>query len=424
MHTLAHFLFIGNVSESLSAFDLRSWSQHLLRFVILVFIAVILHWIARRVLLRLITRLATISKNRWDDLLVEHKVFNRAAHIAPALVIYVGAHFLMLSNALTAHVQAVALAYIALMALSVFTSLLNALNAAYRTYPFARGRDIKGIIQMVQIITWLVGGIFVLAMLMGQSPWKFLGSIGALSAILMLVFKDSILGLVASIQVSINDMVQVGDWIEMPKYGADGDVIDISLHTVKIQNWDKTISTIPTYALVADPVKNWRGMSESGGRRIKRAVNIDMNTAKFCTEEMLDRFERFELLRDYLRERRAEVSNFNQKLEVSTDELINGRRLTNLGCFRAYLVAYLRNHPMISDQLTFLVRHLAPIDRGLPIEVYVFSADQKWANYENIQADIFDHLLAAIPEFDLAVFQSPSGRDFQLLASNRKPDNS
>jgi len=396
--------------------NLGMWGDRLVRLAILVLIAFTLHWIARRVLLGLVVRLAARSKNHWDDFMVEHKVFNRAAHIAPALVIYVGAHFLLLPQLLTKYVQTIALAYIALMALTMIAALLNAGYAVYRTYPFSAGREIKGIVQMVKIIVWIFGGILILALLMDVSPWKFLGGLGALSAIVLLVFKDSILGLVASIQVSANDMVQVGDWIEMPKYGADGDVIDISLNTVKVQNWDKTISTIPTYALVAEPVKNWRGMSESGGRRIKRAVHIDMNTAKFCTEEMMDRFERFELLQDYLKERRVEVSDFNRDRAVSTDELINGRRLTNLGCFRAYLVAYLRNHPMISDQLTFLVRHLAPTDRGLPIEVYVFSTDQKWANYENIQADIFDHLLAAIPEFDLSVFQSPSGRDFQSFA--------
>lgn len=417
MNTQLSAMIIGNLNASLRALNLDTWVLLLVRLAILVLIAMTLHWIARRVILRLVTRLTARSKNHWDDILVEHHVFSRAAHIAPALVIYAGAHFLALPDPRTDYVQNLALAYIALISLTVITALLNAANEIYRTYPFSKGRNIKGVIQMVQIVAWLIGGIFILALLMDKTPWKLLGGLGALSAILLLVFKDSILGLVASIQVSANNMVQVGDWIEMPKYGADGDVIDISLNTVKVQNWDKTIATIPTYALVADPVKNWRGMSESGGRRIKRAVNIDMSTAKFCTEEMLDRFERFELLRDYLGERRAEVSEFNRERVVSTEELINGRRLTNLGCFRAYLVAYLRNHPMISDQLTFLVRHLAPTDKGLPIEVYVFSTDQKWANYENIQADIFDHLLAAIPEFDLAVFQSPSGRDFKSLMS-------
>jgi miniconductance mechanosensitive channel len=419
MNALIDVLVIGNVSQSLGALDLRSWGDCLVRFVILVLIAMTLHWISRRVLLRLISRVAAHSKNRWDDILVEHHVFSRVAHIAPALVFYYGAHIL-LPPLLTKYLENVAFAYMGLMAVVVVVALLNAANAVYRTYPFSKGRNIKGLIQMVQVIAWLFGGILIIAHLRDVSALKFLGGLGALSAIVLLVFKDSILGLVASIQVSANDMVQVGDWIEMPKYGADGDVIDISLNTVKVQNWDKTISTIPTYALVADPVKNWRGMSESGGRRIKRAVNIDMNTAKFCTEEMLDRFERFELLQDYLKERRAEVNDFNRDRAVSTDELINGRRLTNLGCFRAYLVAYLRNHPMISDQLTFLVRHLAPTDRGLPIEVYVFSTDQKWANYESIQADIFDHLLAAIPEFDLSVFQSPSGRDFQSFAHTKE----
>jgi len=239
--------------------------------------------------------------------------------------------------------------------------------------------------------------------------------------VLLLVFKDSILGLVASFQMSANNMVRIGDWIEMPKYGADGDVIDISLNTVKVQNWDKTISTIPTYALVADPVKNWRGMSESGGRRIKRAICIDMQTVTFCSDEMLDRFENFEHVATYLKERRGEIEAFNKEHRVDIAEVINGRRITNLGTFRAYIVGYLRHHPLIhTEDMTFLVRQLAPTEHGLPIEIYVFSRDQVWANYESIQADIFDHIIAAVPEFDLAVFQSPTGRDFRGMGGAGK----
>jgi miniconductance mechanosensitive channel len=237
------------------------------------------------------------------------------------------------------------------------------------------------------------------------------------------VFKDSILGLVASFQVSANDMVRIGDWIEMPNYGADGDVIDISLNTVKVQNWDKTISTIPTYALVSDPVKNWRGMAESGGRRIQRAIHIDMHTVKFCTEEMLDRFEKFEHLSDYLAPRRREVADFNREHNVDTSQSVNGRRLTNLGTFRAYVSGYLRHHPKIHRDLTFLVRQLQPNDKGIPIEIYVFSNDQEWANYEALQADIFDHIIAAVPAFDLAVFQSPTGRDVRALSGEKSRCN-
>jgi miniconductance mechanosensitive channel len=217
-------------------------------------------------------------------------------------------------------------------------------------------------------------------------------------------------------------MVRIGDWIEMPKYGADGDVIDVTLHTVKVQNWDKTISTIPAYHLISDSFKNWRGMSESGGRRIKRSVSIDMSSVKFCTPDMLNRFEKFQLITDYIKSRRTEISEYNRAHQVDTSELINGRNMTNIGTFRAYLVAYLRNHPLIHDEMTFLVRQLPPGDHGLPIEIYVFSKDQVWANYEAIQADIFDHILAVLPSFELRVFQEPTGHDFRTAIPSTRPE--
>jgi miniconductance mechanosensitive channel len=237
-----------------------------------------------------------------------------------------------------------------------------------------------------------------------------------MAAVLMLIFKDPILGLAAGIQLSANKMVRVGDWIEMPKYGADGDVIDISLTTVKVQNWDKTIITIPTFALVSEGVKNWRGMSESGGRRIKRPIFIDMTSVKFCTQEMIERFSKIQYLSNYVLDKKKELSDFNEQRNIDNTVLVNGRRMTNLGTFRAYLVSYLRDHPKINKNLTFLVRQLDPGPTGLPIEIYVFSSDQVWANYESIQADIFDHVLAVIPEFDLRVYQNPTGSDFQNLA--------
>jgi miniconductance mechanosensitive channel len=231
----------------------------------------------------------------------------------------------------------------------------------------------------------------------------------------MLIFKDSILGLVAGIQLSTNQMLHIGDWIEMPKYGADGDVIDISLTTLKVQNWDKTITTIPTYALISDYFKNWRGMSESGGRRIKRSINIDVTSIKFCTQEMLDKFKRFKCIREYVERKLEEIDTHNTSEGVDESDLVNGRHLTNIGTFRAYVAAYLRSHPRVHQGMTFLVRHLQPTAEGLPIQIYIFSNDQAWANYEAIQADIFDHILAVVPEFELRVFQNPTGADFQAL---------
>ena len=236
----------------------------------------------------------------------------------------------------------------------------------------------------------------------------------------MLVFKDSILGLVASIQIITNDLVNIGDWVEIPKYGADGDVLDISLTTIKVQNWDKTITTIPTYALIADSFKNWRGMSQSGGRRIKRSISIDMNSISFLSEEMIRRFEKFEFLDDYIRARQKEVAEYNETHSIDTSEVINGRRLTNLGTFRAYLKEYLKRHQKLHQNMTLLVRHLAPTPTGIPIEIYTFTNDIAWANYEDIQADLFDHILSVIPEFDLRVFQNPSGDDIRAVVSSVK----
>ncbi|MDA0322099.1 MAG: mechanosensitive ion channel [Verrucomicrobia bacterium] len=395
--------------------------QFMLRTVLLIVVAIIANAIAKKVVVNLIQRLAARTKTDWDNIFVRNNVFRWLSHLAPGLVIYYGCLVLYPELELNGWIQRVAMAYMGVILLIAINSALNASVDIYRATSVSQGRPIKGLVQMIQIIMWSVGVITLVALLMNQSPWKFLTGIGALSAVLLLVFKDSILGLVASFQVSANNMVRIGDWIEMPKYGADGDVMDISLNTVKVQNWDKTISTIPTYALVADPVKNWRGMSESGGRRIKRAIFIDMQTVTFCSDEMLDRFEQFEHVAAYLKERRVEVEAYNKEHGVDTSLVINGRRITNLGTFRAYVIGYLRNHPMIhTDDMTFLVRQLAPTELGLPIEIYVFSRDQVWANYESIQADIFDHIIAAVPEFDLAVFQSPTGRDFGGIGAQPK----
>jgi miniconductance mechanosensitive channel len=392
--------------------------DYLIRGGILLVAAAIAYFIANKILIRLIRRIAARTKSRWDDALVENKVFHRLSNLVPGLVVYFGCWIAFPeSEDLNTMLVRIAMAYMIIVLLLSISALLRSVVVVYRTQEASKQRPIKGFVQTIEFVIWIVGMIAVVAMLMDQSPWKFLTGIGALSAVLLLVFKDSLLGLFASFLVTANDMVRIGDWIEMPKYGADGDVIDISLNTVKVQNWDKTISTIPTYALVADPVKNWRGMSESGGRRIKRAIHIDMHTVRFCTPEMLNRFERFEHVAEYLSNRRKEVESYNREHSVDTDLILNGRQLTNLGTFRAYVIGYLRSHPAIHPDMTFLVRQLAPTDRGLPLEIYVFSSDQVWANYEAIQADIFDHIIAAVSEFDLAVFQSPSGRDFRQLVA-------
>jgi miniconductance mechanosensitive channel len=251
--------------------------------------------------------------------------------------------------------------------------------------------------------------------MLDQSPWLLISGLGAVTAVLLLIFKDTILSFLASLHIVMYDLVRVGDWIEMPKYDADGDVIDIALHTVKVQNWDKTITTIPTYKLIEDSFKNWRGMQESGGRRIKRHLLIDQKSVKFCDEEMVERFKKIQLLSPYLNQKKEEIEVFNKEHNIDTSVLINGRRMTNLGTFRAYVTAYLKGNELISKDMTFLVRQLQPTPEGLPLEIYVFSRDTAWANYEAIQADIFDHLLAAISFFDLRVFQRPSGYDLEMI---------
>ena len=275
-----------------------------------------------------------------------------------------------------------------------------------------RTAPIKGYLQVIKIVVYVLGTVVVVATLMDQNPLIFVSGIGAMTAVLMLVFKDTILSLVASVQIASNDMVRLGDWVEMPKLNADGDVIDIALHTVKIRNFDNTITTVPTSKFIDESFKNWRGMSESGARRIKRSIYIDKSTIRFLTDEEVNRFKRFKLLEDYVEKKQEEIRAFNESLGGRV-QAVNWRRMTNIGTLRAYIVNYLRNHPKIDQSRTLLVRQLAPTPHGLPIELYVFSNDTKWVAYEGIQADIFDHIIALLPEFGLRLFQHPTGADWR-----------
>jgi miniconductance mechanosensitive channel len=294
--------------------------------------------------------------------------------------------------------------------------LLSASGEVYAKSKFARRVHIKGYLQVVKLILGLVGILAVITIFTGQSPFYLLSGIGAMTAVLMLVFKDTILSFVATVQISSNDLFKIGDWVEAPQFGADGDVLDIALHTVKIQNWDKTITVIPTHKLIDSSFKNWRGMTESGGRRIKRAIFIDVSTIRFCDEELLRRFRQFDRIKDYINSKISEVDDSNRQSKATLEQVINGRRLTNIGTFRAYIKAYLHNHEKIHDDMTFLVRQLPPAEKGLPIEIYVFSKDTDWIRYESIQSDIFDHLMAVVTEFDLRVFQNPTGSDMKRFA--------
>jgi len=385
--------------------------------VLALLLSAIAYYVARNLLLRVVRAAVKRTSTTWDDALVKSRVFSRLSHLVPAVVIHAAAPLVLEDYPQVAGgVRTAAFIYMALVGMTVIDALLNGVLRIYRTYEISDRVHIQALIQVVKIVVYFLGGIAILAIVLGKSPVVFFSGLGAFAAVLMLIFKDSILGLVAGIQLMSYDMIHRGDWIEMPSHKADGDVIDVSLTTIKVRNWDKTISTIPTYALVSGSFKNWRGMSESGGRRIKRAVHVDITSIKFCTTEMLERFKRIQFITDYVKHKIEEVQEFNQAHAFDESMLINGRNLTNIGTFRAYLVAYLRNHPMINQQMTFLVRQLQPTERGLPIEIYVFSKDQAWANYEAIQADIFDHVLAILPEFDLRVFQSPTGADLHVLS--------
>lgn len=387
-----------------------------LLLVLIILLSIIAYMLTKHFILKALTAIIGRTETQWDDVILKKKVFNRLAHLAPAIVIYK-----MIAipfegyDWLIALTSGLALIYMIVMGILAIDALLNATLDIYQTYDVSNRIPIKGFIQVFKIIIYFISAIFIISILVNKTPMVLFSGLGALTAILMFIFKDAILGFVAGIQLSANRMVANGDWIEMPKYGADGDIIEIALTTVKVQNWDKTITTIPTYALITDSFKNWRGMSEAGGRRIKRAINIDMNTIQFCTDEMLDRYSKIQYISSYIEKKKIEIQEKNKEENVDNSSLVNGVRMTNIGTFRAYVQAYVENHPMISKDMTLLVRQLAPTEHGLPIEIYVFSKDKVWANYEKIQADIFDHIFAILPEFDLRIFQDPSGADFSKM---------
>ena len=394
--------------EGLVAFGLT-----LIAILLLAFLA---NAIARGLIVRFIDGLLSKTGTKRDDILVRRKVFDRLSQLAPAIVIYALAPAALSDYpAIASFISILSLIYMIVVGILFLDALLNAGLEIYNTFDISKQFPIVSFVQVAKLILYFLGFISVISLILGQSPLTFIAGLGAMTAVLMLVFKDPILGFVAGIQLSTNRMVAVGDWIEMPKYGLDGDVMEIALTTVKVRNFDKTITTVPTQTLINDSFKNWRGMQESGGRRIKRAIHVDISSIRFCDEEMLDRFGRIQYIADYIDQKKQEISAHNQELATDNSTLVNGRRLTNVGTFRAYIEAYLYNHPQISKDMTFLVRQLKPTESGLPIEIYVFSTEKRWIQYESIQADIFDHILAAAKEFDLRIFQNPSGADFQAL---------
>ena len=386
-------------------------------YLTVIIISFLLYLVTRYIILKSISHFFKKTSTKLDDVLIERGVLNRLSYLIPLIFIYNLKELL----AMYVIVDRVLITLITLIFISSINAFINALSDIYSKSKYSNRLNIKSYIQVIKLFINIFGIIIIIALLTGKSPIYFLSGIGALTAVLMLIFKDTILSLVSSIQISSNDLFKIGDWIEAPQFGADGDVIDIALHSVKIQNWDKTISIIPTHKLTDSSFKNWRGMSDSGGRRIKRSIKIDMNSIKFCDNSMIERFKKFKVISDYINQKQSEINKHNIENNINEEGLINGRSLTNIGTFRAYIEGYLRNHANIHNEMTFLVRQLAPESDGLPIEIYVFSSDTNWVNYEAIQSNIFDHLLAVISEFDLKVFQNPTGDDFRKIQITEKP---
>lgn len=390
--------------------DQAPWAQTLIGLVALGLAAVTVNFILKRVILSTLARYLD-QKSDMDD-----RAAGWAATVVPLLIISRGIS--LVPNLTEAVRSLVTHAAQALIVVSVAMAIVRALsyaNELYERLPTSKNRPIKGFVQVAKILVLCGAAIIVISVLIDESPLLLLSGLGAITAVLLLVFKDTILSLVASVQLTTNDMLRVGDWITMPSMGADGDVIDISLHTVKIQNFDKTIVTVPTHRLVSDSYANWRGMAESGGRRIKRSIAIDQNSIRFLSDDEVVDLKKFKILKPYLEAKRDEIAQWNARELEGEVSPVNARRLTNIGTLRAYILAYLRWNPRINDNFTLLVRQLAPGPQGLPIELYCFTDTTAWDIYEGIQADIFDHTLAILPEFGLRVFQEPAGQDFKGL---------
>ncbi|KGJ88096.1 mechanosensitive ion channel family protein [Thalassotalea sp. ND16A] len=382
--------------------------------ILLLSICWISFYIAKHQVLQLVHKIVTRSSNQWDDLLVSNKVFARIAWLVPALLLLAFMPYFISENPrLVAALTIFAKVAIAIQVARSLSSLLNVANDLFQESSKEKYLPLNATIQLLKLAIYLVAIILAISILIDRSPIYLLSGLGALTAVLLLVFQDTIKGLVASIQISANKMVAPGDWIEMPQYGADGEVLEIALNTVKVQNWDNTVTTIPTYALISESFKNWRGMSTSGGRRIKRSISIDIASIHFCSSDLIAELNQFDFLRDYLSDKHSEINDFHRQQGIADITNPNSRRLTNIGTFRAYISAYLKNHPNVHQNMTCMVRQLKPTESGVALELYFFSNDINWGNFESIQADIFDHLFAIAPLFELRVFQIPSGYDWQ-----------
>ncbi len=414
-HALGHWAYNWLINQGLSQ-ESTSYVILSIDIFLVLLVSLVADFIARRIILGFVKTYVTRSKNTYDDVFLEKKVFQSLAHLIPAIIIWYSIPWIFdhVNFGNSFFTKAIAL-FMIVQIVVVINRFLKAVEYIGLRAERFEGKPISSYIQVAKITVYIVATILILSMLIGKSPITILTAFGAATAVILLIFRDTILGLVASIQISANDMVRLGDWVTMEKYGADGDVMEINLTTVKIRNFDKTFTTVPTYSFIADSFKNWRGMESMGVRRIKRSLNIDIGSVKFVTEEMRERFKGFSRVKDFVISRQAEIDKFNEETGADKSVLMNGRHMTNIGVFRRYALQYLLDNPKIDQKETVMVRQLQPTETGIPLEIYAFSSDIAWVNYENIQADIFDHLLAAAEMFELRIFQNPSGGDFQYL---------
>ena len=412
MENLKHIIYNYLISSGMSE-DTAEYGNMIALGIITLILVFLIDFIIRKLLLGFFVRYARKSKTNFDNLLVINKTPRNIAHVIPLLVALeltpvIFVDFPYAENIIEKGLQLFSI----ILILWIVRSLLNTLKDYLKTLPRLKDKPIDSYIQVFMIFAWVAGFLFAFVVLTSIPLVTFLAGMGAASAVLLLIFKDTILGFVASIQVSINNIVHIGDWVTFDKYGADGDVIEISLSTVKVQNFDNTITTIPTYALISDSFKNWRGMMNSGGRRIKRALNIKLDSVKYLTKDEVDSLKKINSISAYLEKRQSDIQTYNTEHKVNKKLLLNGRNLTNVGVFRKYIETYLENHPAINKEMMIMARQLAPTTQGLPLEIYAFSSDKRWQNYEYIMSDIFDHLVAAVPYFDLELFELPSNTSF------------
>ncbi|MDR2809985.1 MAG: mechanosensitive ion channel family protein [Tannerellaceae bacterium] len=389
-------------------------SAHIIVLLCILILVYVVDYMMRVVVLGIFRRMAARTKNEFDDLIVDRKIIHKLIHILPAFLIYIllPLAFPVQEQSQTLDfVQRLCIIYMIASVLRFIHALLNLIHDFFNRKESFKNKPIKGFVQIIQITSYFVGGILIIAVLINRSAVNLFAGLGASAAILILIFKDAILSFVAGIQLSANDMLRAGDWITMPKYHANGVVMEVNLAALKVRNFDNTIVTIPPYALLSESFQNWRGMSESEGRRVKRSISIDMHSVTFCTEEMLNKFRRISLISDYINSKEEELRQYNAAQSIDDSVWVNGRRQTNIGVFRAYLIRYLASHPAINKELPCFARQLQPTDKGIPIELYFFTAEKEWIAYEGIQSDVFDHLLAVIPEFGLRIFQDVSGDD-------------